>query len=212
MRRLLLVFCSLLFLIFSCETAANVRSGAGALFPVRRANTISLAAFFPAAPGRIWTYEGEGMEFAGFTRRVMFQQGNTFQVVDDNGGARVVRVFAVDSNSVGQIFSLAETDTEANFIDRPAKEKIILLKAPLAAGAVWQDDQYRRQVISTNETVAVPAGTFTNVIKVKITAIDSSKTDWHMFEYYAADTGLIMREFLGPDNYLVKAKLKSVSP
>lgn len=170
----------------------------------------NVAVYFPYGPNLTWVYEGEGMEFADFTRRVMYQQNNRVQVAEDNGGARVVRGYAIDAASIQQIFSLPETDSEANFLDDAPKQKAVLLKAPLTPGAVWQDEQHRRKVISINETLTVPAGTFDNVLIIQSTALDPEQNNWKIVEYYAPGTGLIMRDFVGTDNYLVRSKLKAV--
>ena len=169
----------------------------------------SLADYFPFKAGRVWVYDGEGMEYAAFTRRVMFQQDNRVQIVDDNGGSRVIRGFAIDAAAVRQIFTLPETDSEQNWLSKPETESSILLKAPLTVGAVWQDERHRREIISVSETVTSPAGTFSNVVKVKITALTQNQ-DWQMFEYYAAGVGLVMREFVTADNYIVRSKLRTI--
>jgi hypothetical protein len=67
----------------------------------------------------------------------------------------------------------------------------LLLKAPLAKGATWVTGVYEKIVETRNDTIQVPAGVFTNCLKIKtIRKIDGQmvyeKTAW-----YASEVGEI---------------------
>jgi hypothetical protein len=162
--------------------------------------------YFPTNPASTWSYAGYGNEFAAFTRKVLLKQGDQVQIMEDNGGTRMGQVYQVTAETVIQTYSTEEYYSDKNLLGEKSNRHLILLKAPLKAGAVWQDDRDKHEVLSINETVQVPAGTFSKVIKVKITSLDSQQEAWQ-FEYYAPHTGLIMREFMGKD-YAIASKLK----
>lgn len=164
--------------------------------------------YFPTNPALTWTYEGIGNEYAAFTRKVLFQQDNQVQMAEDNGGTRMGQVYQVTAEAVIQTFSLEEYYTDNNLLGEKSNRHQILLKAPLIAGAVWQDGRDKREVLSINETVQVPAGTFSQVVKIKISSLDPQQ-EGRQFEYYAPHTGLIMREFIA-DNYTIASKLKTI--
>lgn len=163
--------------------------------------------YFPTNPASTWIYEGYGNEFAAFTRKVILQQGDRVQMMEDNGGTRMGQVYQVTAEAVIQTYSTEEYYTDKNLLNEKSNRHLLLLKTPIKAGAVWQDDRDKREVLSINETLQVPAGTFSNVIKVKITSPDSQQ-ETQQFEYYAPHTGLILREFIGKD-YTIASKLKS---
>jgi hypothetical protein len=88
----------------------------------------------------------------------------------------------------------------------------LLLKAPLVKGATWVTGVYEKIVETRNDTIQVPAGVFTNCLKIKtIRKIDGQmvyeKTAW-----YASEVGEIKNIVKYPQEHklfntqLVKAK------
>ncbi len=154
-------------------------------------NNVSL--YFPSKAGLKWEYAGEGIEYAGFTRSVMYQRDNLVQIADYDGGTNLAMVFQVKPDAVTKVFSQEEAYTDKSFLNETSNQADIILKAPLKKGQIWKSDGYSREVMSTMEKITVPAGTFANVIKIKISPLDVSE-DGQTFEYYAANAGLIMRE------------------
>jgi hypothetical protein len=136
----------------------------------------------------------------------MYRRDDLVQMAEDNGGTRVAMVFRVVPEGITKIFMIPEFYTEKNLLDEPTNRVDQVLKAPLKTGTVWQDDQYLREVLSIDERVIVPAGTFTNVLKIKLTA--KSQSGGQLLEFYAPDVGLILREFTSENNYKVSSKLK----
>lgn len=163
--------------------------------------------YFPTEPALTWSYEGTGNEYASFTRRVLYRQENQVQMVEDNGGTRMGLVYKMTTDAITQTLALEEFYSDQNLLHEKSNRNQILLKAPLKAGATWQDSQDKREIISISETVQVPAGSFQNVVKIKITPLDPQQKH-QLLEYYAPHTGLIMREFIA-DDYYVTSKLAS---
>jgi hypothetical protein len=98
--------------------------------------------------------------------------------------------------------------TDAKLFGEAANRREILLKAPLKAGAVWENDRERREVISIDETVQVPAGTYSNVVKVKVTSLAANTVNENV-EYYAPGVGLVLRQFItGGDK--IESRLKAL--
>lgn len=176
--------------------------------PVQR-EVQDVSRYFPVEQNLLWVYEGEGNEYASFTRKVMYRQGERVQMAEDNGGTRMAMVFRVVPEGVTKIFMIPEFYTEENLLDEPHNHGEQVLKAPLKVGMVWEDDKFLREVLSIDEQVVVPAGTFTDVVKIRVTA--KPQTGSQSLEYYAPDVGLILREFTSESNYKVSSKLKSLS-
>lgn len=167
-----------------------------------------VSGYFPAEPKMTWEYEGTGNEYAGFTRRVMYSQGNKVQVSENNGGTVLGMVFDVAPLLVVKTYSRPEFYNDENLIEEKSNLQEVILKAPLKVGSAWKNQRDQREVVSINERVEVPAGTFNRVVKIKITSLEHKPEEGQLFEYYAEKTGLIMREFI-TSNDKITSKLKS---
>lgn len=166
--------------------------------------------YFPSDPGRTWTYVGEGNEFASFTQKVIFRSGLKVQMAVDNGGTRVMKVFRVEPGTVRLTLAMPEVYDNRNLLNAAEAENKLLLQSPLRIGATWKDDTFLSRIVSSSEKVTVPAGTFENVLKIKRTPLDKSQSAYHIYEYYAVGTGLVMQEFLA-DGFRVVSRLHKVS-
>lgn len=196
------------FILITLLTGLFIQAGcAKEQGPPPESAITDVRSYFPADPALTWSYEGTGNEYASFTRRVMSRQGSQVQMAENNGGTRLGQVYDVTADAVILTLSREEFYTDQSLFGEKSNRRHILLKAPLKAGAVWQDEQDKREIIGIDETVQVPAGSYRNVIKVKITSLDPRRHD-QRFEYYAPDTGLIMREFVDADYSIISA-LKS---
>ena len=170
----------------------------------------TLSAYFPIGENFTWEFAGEGIEFAAFNRRVEFRQADRVQMSQANGGTRMMNIYRVTANAVTQTFSQAEVYDNPPLFDRPANKSTIILKTPLVVGATWQNAQDRREILSVASTLQLPAGGFDNVLVVKIVSTArESKDDGYTLEYYAPNTGLVMQEYYGANNFKVVSKLKS---
>ncbi len=167
-----------------------------------------LKAYFPLHQGMEYSYAGEGNEFAPFTRKIMFVEDNYLQFTDNNGGTVVVKIYKYNDKEITEVFSEGEFYEDENLIPdvRNNEEKgEIILKAPLEVGKSWSSNDQEREIVSIDQEVKVPAGTFYQVVRVKITYQDSNNTG---YEYYAPNIGLIKSEYLG-EGFEIKSELES---
>jgi len=172
----------------------------------------ALPAYFPVGENFTWAFAGEGIEFAEFTRRVEFRRGDRAQLSQWNGGTRLMMIFQVSASAVTQTFSQAEVYDNPQLFDKPANKSTIILKTPLVVGATWQNPLDRREILSITDNLKLPAGSFDNVLVVKIVSTDKQNSDdGYTLEYYAPGTGLVMQEYYGANNFKVVSKLKSFS-
>lgn len=162
--------------------------------------------YFPTEPNLTWVYAGEGNEFADFTRSVLFRQGNLVQMSEANGGTQLGMIFQTTPEAVILTHSREEWYSNSSLFQEAANQNQIILKAPLEVGASWQNPTDQREVVAVGETVEVPAGSYVNTVKIKVTSTQSQSGSY-WFEYYAPDTGLIFREFFA-DNNRISSKLK----
>ncbi|RYD05071.1 hypothetical protein N752_10895 [Desulforamulus aquiferis] len=169
-----------------------------------------LEAYFPMEQDLTWQYEGEGNEYASFTRRVMYQEGDRLQIAEDNGGTKVALVYQVGDNEIAKLYSEPEFYTDENILQGPPNMHEVILKGPLEVGTTWQNERFKREIISVNEEVKVPAGNYGQVVKVKITSMELEASGSEQYEYYAENVGLIMREFI-IDQEKIVSRLKSMT-
>lgn len=168
--------------------------------------------YFPTEPKLTWIYEGSGNEYAAFTARAMLREGERAQFSQDSGGTRMGLVYQVTAEAVTLLFSREEYYSDASLLGEKANRERLLLKAPLKAGATWESAQERREVAGIAENVAVPAGTYGNVVKVKVTSL-AAQGGGHTFEYYAPNVGLVLREFItGQDKIVSRLKALKQTP
>ncbi|EGO64450.1 hypothetical protein [Acetonema longum] len=180
-----------------------------AVSPQQQAQTpiTDVTRYFPTEPNLTWVYAGEGNEFADFTRRVLFRQGNLVQMSETNGGTQLGMIFQAMPEAVTLTHSREEWYSNNSLFQEAANQNQIILKAPLEVGASWKNSTDQREVVAVGETVEVPAGSYVNTIKIKVTSAQSQSGSY-WFEYYAPDTGLIFREFFA-DNSRISSKLKN---
>jgi len=150
--------------------------------------------FFPMVVGSTWEYQGEGNEYASFTRKVLFASGNLAQIREDNGGTVSAAVFKISPEAVIRIFFLGEAYGQTNYLNSNSNENITILKAPLQVGTKWTEPNGTREIVDLNATVTTPAGSFTQCLKVKIANENST-----VYEYFKKGVGMVKREFISGD-------------
>ncbi len=185
---------------------------------------VGVEAYFPAFVGLTYNFAGEGMEFASFSRTISFAGAGLIQV-EDLSGTNLARVLEVNEAEVKVLWSREEFYGRESLLDNALdpragpgrRENLILLQAPLKVGHRWRDGQFRREIVSINEVVTVPLGTFRAVLVVKsvsLAAENEAGESAATYEYYAPNTGLIRRESFFRANggtYSVISKLQSIS-
>lgn len=152
------------------------------------------ADFFPMTKGSFWEYEGEGNEFASFTREVLFTDSGRAQLRENNGGTVTASVIEATETAVIRVFSRAEAYGEENYMEKQATENTILLKAPVEVGTEWEVQDGIKEITDVNATVTTPAGKFE-----KCVAVTAHYGESTIVEYYKAGIGLVKREFTSGD-------------
>jgi len=148
------------------------------------------ADFFPMTKGSFWEYEGEGNEFASFTREVLYTDGNRAQFREDNGGTVMATVLETTDTAVIRVFSRGEAYGDENYLEKQATENTILLKAPVQVGTKWEVQDGTKEITDVDVTVPTPAGEFQGCI-----AVTGNYGESTVVEYYKAGIGLVKREF-----------------
>ncbi len=151
---------------------------------------VSLKAFFPLSKGSTWQYLGEGNEYATFTRKVLFTEGDRAQIAEDNGGTVSASVFKITDNEIIRTFFRGEEYDGKNLLNEKDNDNLVVLKAPLKSGTKWKAGDGEREIVDTAAVVDTPAGKFEGCIKVRIQKEHST-----MYEYYKAGIGMVKREF-----------------
>ena len=146
--------------------------------------------FFPLTQGSTWQYLGEGMEYASFTREVLYAEGNKAQTSENNGGTVSTSVYRITPDAVTVVYFQGEDYEPKNMLNAHENINLVLLKAPLQPGNKWTDDRFTREIVEVKVSVNTPAGKFDNCIKVKISNDYST-----LYEYYKQGVGLVKREF-----------------
>jgi hypothetical protein len=154
-------------------------------------HVLSLKDYFPLTGGSTWKYLGEGMEYASFSREVLYVGGNRAQVSENNGGTVSASLFEFREGEIVRTFFRGEEYDGNNLLDEEANDNLVLIKVPLEAGTKWETPNGTREIVETDAVVDTPAGKFEGCIKIEITTEHSV-----MYEYYKEGVGLVKREFL----------------
>lgn len=151
----------------------------------------SLKDYFPLTEGSTWKYLGEGMEYASFSREVLYVDGNRAQVSENNGGTVSASIFEFKEGEIVRTFFRGEEYDGNNLLEEEANDDLVLVKAPLEAGTKWETSNGTREIVETDAVVDTPAGEFKGCVKIEIATEHSV-----MYEYYKEGVGLVKREFL----------------
>lgn len=147
------------------------------------------AAYFPVSVGSRWVYETTvspafGVPFGGMdTVTVADIQGNVVTLRD--GGPEEIR-YRITEDVVTQVYEInGNADTSAHVI-----------RAPLSIGTQWQSYSATHEIVAVDTTIDTPAGTFDDVIAVRILTCAGwgemmCKTSYYILVYYAKGVGLV---------------------
>lgn len=158
--------------------------------PVEESVNQDLEAWVPRIENALYTYNGEGNEFASFTRYPQFNQENYYQVAISNPGTTVVEILEYREDEIVRTFQMGEVYYRDNFTsigttDGDTAEETIL-KLPIEVGTSWSGTESTYEITAVNYEVEVPAGTY-ETIEVTNT-FEESVTK----RYYAEDVGLVL--------------------
>lgn len=158
--------------------------------PVEESVNQDLEAWVPRIENALYTYNGEGNEFASFTRYPQFNQENYYQVAISNPGTTVVEILEYREDEIVRTFQMGEVYYRDNFTsigttDGDTAEEAVL-KLPIEVGTSWSGTESTYEITAVNYEVEVPAGTY-ETIEVTNT-FEESVTK----RYYAEDVGLVL--------------------
>jgi len=147
--------------------------------------------------GNYWYYQGRGMEYAAFNRKVLYTKDNYAQLSEDNGGTVTTTIYETTPEALKQVYFEGESYNPPNMLEQgfTPNENMIILRSPINEGTKWDNKDGSREIVDMNASIETPAGTFKPCLKVKITS-DNNST---VYEYYKKDLGLVKREFIADD-------------
>lgn len=149
------------------------------------------ADYFPLAVGNRWTYESsEGTEAAPAleTWEVTRQEETNFVLQVKQPYVTTERIEELIAASTDGVSSLSRT-AEDHQTQETASQ--FFLKSPLTPGATWKNGTGRYAITAIDETVMVPAGTFTNCVEVTRWSTAGTAT---VISLYAPGVGMVQRE------------------
>ena len=157
--------------------------------------------YFPLKPGNFWYYRGEGYAHAEYDDRVLFREGNLVQLKRANPGTALALIYEVTEDSITRVFSEEGFYEEKNLLAAfKENQREIILKRPFRVGTTWSADERTYTIVETNATVATPAGTFKDCLKVHSTF---KAGEHEIFQYYAPNVGMVKSEFRAKESKII---------
>jgi len=159
--------------------------------------------YYPFKEGNSWEYEGHGNEYASFTLDCLYTKDNLAQFTEANGGTVITYVVEKTPQAVTRVFKQGEDYFPENLLTKDFKpnQQNIIINSPVKVGTMWKEEGMEGEIVSVTETVTVPAGVFTDCVKVQYT-FDNSVVN----HYYKSGIGMIKSEFVS-DGYIVTSSL-----
>ena len=166
--------------------------------------------FLPLSQGNYWYYQGRGMEYASFNRKVLYTKDNLAQLSEDNGGTVTTTIYETTPGALKRVYFEGESYNPPNMLEEgltpneeeglTPNENVIILKSPISVGTKWDNQDHSREIVDVNASVDTPAGTFKPCLKVKITSDNST-----VYEYYKKGLGLVKREFIADETTITSS-------
>ncbi|MCD8505981.1 MAG: hypothetical protein LRY37_02345 [Alkalibacterium thalassium] len=101
-----------------------------------------LEVWFPKLEDTWLEYEGEGIEYASFTRYPQFAHDDTLQMVESTAGTDVVTVYEYTEDEIREIFVRPETYFRDDMMDTGLSsaqdDHEIILQLPIEVGHSWE--------------------------------------------------------------------------
>lgn len=124
-----------------------------------------------------------------FTQTVDMVKQGKIQIKQVDLLTRVVMVYDISAEYIKLIYTeeVANKEFKEDYIDNLIPNRMdIILKAPIAMGTNWKDDDGGiYEIIKLNALVDTPAGTFETLV------VRYTNDDFTVKEYYAKDIGLV---------------------
>ncbi|MGE5677023.1 MAG: hypothetical protein ACM3ZR_03095, partial [Pseudomonadota bacterium] len=88
----------------------------------------SLVGFYPLKVGNLWEYEGDGMEYSTFVQKVVYKEGNRYQIDIDNGGTVMANILEENRDNIINTYKSGEIYNNEDLLDKRRNVNIILLQ------------------------------------------------------------------------------------
>ncbi|WP_223634259.1 hypothetical protein [Planococcus sp. 4-30] len=159
--------------------------------------------------GSTASFLGEGNEYASFTLRTVYLEGEHVAVYEDNGGTVALRVYRLSEDAIELVEEQVEfyEDYTATREELEALEPIrTYLTFPLESGTVIGE----RTVVETDATVETPFKNFEQVVVLEREGEEDSLSR----SYFAEGYGEIKREYRmqeeGQEEFVVTSVLEEL--
>lgn len=170
--------------------------------PIEDEMPVTLANYFPKSEETMY-YAGEGNEFASMQITTTWLSDQYVQQIIDNGGGITQQIYRITNNEIQLVYNeMMEFEPVSFELDElNALETIsTILKAPIKSGT-----KFDHKTVQYPVKVKVPFGTFEDAVLV------SEETEMDTMNYYYVEQyGLVKREFITEDGYVVTSSLASI--
>ncbi|MGI6414021.1 MAG: hypothetical protein GX550_04450 [Syntrophomonadaceae bacterium] len=185
--------CLILFLVAGCSTEQNQADNNN---NKASEDPVNIEAYFPLTVGSTWIYQGEGNEYASFSREVLFAKNNLAQIKEDNGGTVIAMVFQVNDEDITRIYFEGEVYNPENLLETnlPQNDNKTIIKAPIEVGTAWETSNGSSEIVDLKAKVDTPAGVFENCLHVQTTG-----DDYLINEFFKEGIGMVKREYITGD-------------
>ncbi|GAB2319791.1 GerMN domain-containing protein [Alkalibacterium sp. s-m-22] len=151
-----------------------------------------LEVWFPKLEDTWLEYEGEGIEYASFTRYPQFAHDDTLQMIESTAGTDVVTVYEYTEDEIREIFVRPETYFRDDMMDTGLSsaqdDHEIILQLPIEAGHSWESPTGSvTEITDVAVEIDLPFGTFD---AIELTREREGNTTVY---YYADGIGLVER-------------------
>ena len=198
-RTIIIISCLLVFLLAivgGCKPQATQPTPNKSPSTGTKNEAIQPGQFLPLLQGNYWYYQGRGMEYAAFNRKVLYTKDNLAQLSEDNGGTVTTTIYETIPGALKRVYFEGESYNPPNMLEEgfTSNENVIIIKAPISKGTKWNNKDHSREIVDVNASIDTPAGTFQPCLKIKITSDNST-----VYEYYKKGLGLVKREFIADE-------------
>lgn len=171
--------------------------------------TTKMADYYPLE-NKIYSYKGEGNEYATYKETFYEKEGDYLPSIVDNGGTCVLKVYQFTADGIYLVYEQAEFyDETLPALDSIKSEfkPIPLLVNPLEVGTVFEE----WKIVDKIAKLTLPIGEVHDVLVIEKKGGDKSIVK----NYWAAGYGKVMDEFLYTDEsgeeFVVTSKLEKIN-
>ena len=176
------------------------------------APALTVADYFPMIEGYQAVFEGDGNEFAGFTRTYDFINDEFLTMRTATAGTTTLEVVAITADKAEVMVTKPETYSREELtydmitqIDEPTR---VLIEGPIEVGHTFDSDGRQREITGIDVPVETTTGTYETLV------VSEYGENSVRREYYAPDVGLVYAEDESTDSeadYFVTQILSQLS-